>query len=114
MGTAADAVPELKRRYGVNFPGVFENELPEHLVTVSTFRLDQNEVTNERAVCRVRRCTAGMAQRPGSAAAPERSLPGSMERRPRRHRSGRPSGGVRGGVRHLARGASLLPLGRRL
>jgi iron(II)-dependent oxidoreductase len=46
MGTAADALPGLKRRYGVNFPGVFESELPEHLVTVSDFRLDQHEVTN--------------------------------------------------------------------
>ena len=45
MGTAAAAIPALKARYGVSFPGVFENEVPEHTVTLSAFRLDRYEVT---------------------------------------------------------------------
>jgi formylglycine-generating enzyme required for sulfatase activity len=48
MGTSPAAIPELKERYGVRFPGVFENEAPEHAVTVSDFRLDRHEVTNAR------------------------------------------------------------------
>jgi serine/threonine-protein kinase len=40
MGTAAD------------FPGVYENELPQHEVTVDAFWIDQNEVTNRMyALC---------------------------------------------------------------
>ncbi len=48
MGTPAAALPELKRRYGVTFPGAFENEIPEHTVTISDFRMDRREVTNAR------------------------------------------------------------------
>ena len=46
MGTAAADVVELKRRYGVSFPGVFEEEVPAHTVTVTGFRIDRHEVTN--------------------------------------------------------------------
>jgi formylglycine-generating enzyme required for sulfatase activity len=48
MGTASSAIPELKRRYALSFPGVFESEVPEHAVTVGDFRMDRYEVTNER------------------------------------------------------------------
>jgi len=48
MGTASSAIPELKRRYVVSFPGAFESEVPDHLVTVGDFRMDRYEVTNER------------------------------------------------------------------
>ena len=48
MGTNASAVPELKQRYGVGFRGVFEDETPEHEVTVTDLRLDRTEVTNDR------------------------------------------------------------------
>jgi len=48
MGTPSPAVPELKIRYQVAFPGVFESEIPDHLVTVSSFRMDRYEVTNSR------------------------------------------------------------------
>ena len=48
MGTSASAIPELKQRYGVGFRGVFEDEVPDHEVTVSEFRLDRTEVTNDR------------------------------------------------------------------
>ncbi len=48
MGTSAATIPELKRRYGVAFPDAFENEAPDHSVTVSDFRLDRYEVTNAR------------------------------------------------------------------
>ena len=48
MGTAASAIPELKRRYAVGFPGVFESETPDHVVTLSDFRIDRYEVTNAR------------------------------------------------------------------
>lgn len=46
MGIAADSIPELRRRYEVTFPGVFENEAPAHTVTLGDFRLDRHEVTN--------------------------------------------------------------------
>lgn len=46
MGTAASAIPELRRRYNVNFPGAFEDEVPDRVVTVGSFRLDRFEVTN--------------------------------------------------------------------
>jgi formylglycine-generating enzyme len=48
MGTASTAIPELKRRYAVSFPGVFEDEVPAHTVTVGDFRMDRYEVTNAR------------------------------------------------------------------
>jgi len=48
MGTPRSAVAELKQRYGVSFPGVFEDEVPDHRVTVSRFRMDRYEVTNAR------------------------------------------------------------------
>lgn len=48
MGTEASAVPELKRRYKVSFPGVFEEEVPDHTVTVGDFWMDRFEVTNAR------------------------------------------------------------------
>lgn len=48
MGTPAAAVPELKRRYAVTFPGVFENEAPAHRVTLNAYRLDPHEVTKAR------------------------------------------------------------------
>jgi formylglycine-generating enzyme required for sulfatase activity len=32
----------------VNFPGSFENEIPEHSVTIAPFRMDRYEVTNQR------------------------------------------------------------------
>lgn len=46
MGTPADALPDLKQTYEVNFTGVFENELPAHTVHLSSFHLDKYEVTN--------------------------------------------------------------------
>jgi sulfatase modifying factor 1 len=48
MGTPASAIPELRRRYSIGFPGVFEDEAPQHAVTVSSFRLDSTEVTISR------------------------------------------------------------------
>ena len=48
MGTRAEAVPALRSRYGVSFPGSFENETPAHEVEVSPFRMDRDEVTNAR------------------------------------------------------------------
>ncbi|HWW93565.1 MAG TPA: SUMF1/EgtB/PvdO family nonheme iron enzyme [Vicinamibacteria bacterium] len=48
MGTAGSAIPELKRRYTVRFPGVFESEVPDHAVTVTDFWMDRYEVTNQR------------------------------------------------------------------
>ncbi len=48
MGTPSSAVPQLKARFGVRFPGAFENEVPDHPVTVSRFRIDRYEVTNRR------------------------------------------------------------------
>jgi formylglycine-generating enzyme required for sulfatase activity len=48
MGTSEDTIPELRTRYGVSFPGSFENEVPEHAVTVGSFRMDAYEVANER------------------------------------------------------------------
>jgi formylglycine-generating enzyme required for sulfatase activity len=34
MGTTAGDIRQLKNRYDVRFPGVFENEIPAHEVTV--------------------------------------------------------------------------------
>lgn len=48
MGTAEPMIAELRTRYGVSFPGSFENETPLHQVTISSFRMDRNEVTNAR------------------------------------------------------------------
>jgi formylglycine-generating enzyme len=48
MGIPSSAIPELKRRYGLDFPGVFEDEAPEHAVTVGDFWMDAHEVTNAR------------------------------------------------------------------
>ena len=48
MGTASSELAELKRRYTVSFPGVFEDEVPDHTVTVGDFRMDRYEVTNAR------------------------------------------------------------------
>lgn len=48
MGTAATNISKLKSRYDVGFPGVFENEIPAHEVTISDFRIDKFEVTNAR------------------------------------------------------------------
>ncbi|MEQ1760310.1 MAG: formylglycine-generating enzyme family protein [Vicinamibacterales bacterium] len=48
MGTPASAIAALKVRYNVNFPGVFEDEMPERQVTIADFRMDRTEVTNAR------------------------------------------------------------------
>jgi formylglycine-generating enzyme required for sulfatase activity len=48
MGTGPDSIPELKRRFGLSFPGAFGEEAPAHSVTVSDFRMDAREVTNAR------------------------------------------------------------------
>jgi formylglycine-generating enzyme required for sulfatase activity len=48
MGTSADAVPGLRTRYALAFPGVFENEVPAHRVTLGGYRLDRHEVTKAR------------------------------------------------------------------
>ncbi len=48
MGVAASSIPDLRSRYGVSFPGSFENETPEHPVTIASFRIDAYEVSNER------------------------------------------------------------------
>jgi formylglycine-generating enzyme required for sulfatase activity len=48
MGTPADAVPGLRARYALAFPGVFENEAPAHRVTLGDYRLDRYEVTKAR------------------------------------------------------------------
>jgi sulfatase modifying factor 1 len=48
MGTPASSIPELKRRYALRFTGVFENEVPDHAVTLGAFRMDRCEVTNDR------------------------------------------------------------------
>jgi formylglycine-generating enzyme len=48
MGVAASSISDLRSRYSVSFPGSFENEIPEHPVTISSFRMDPREVTNEQ------------------------------------------------------------------
>jgi formylglycine-generating enzyme required for sulfatase activity len=48
MGTPTSEIPKLKRRYTLSFPGVFEDEIPDHTVTISDFQLDRYEVTNAR------------------------------------------------------------------
>ena len=48
MGTPAANIPELRDRYELGFPGIFENEVPAHEVTVSDFRIDRYEVTHSR------------------------------------------------------------------
>lgn len=46
MGTESAEIPALRSRYGVDWPGVFENESPAHEVTLRDFRIDRHEVTN--------------------------------------------------------------------
>jgi len=48
MGTPAAAIAELRSRYGVDYPGAFDDEAPAHVVTLSAFRIDRHEVTNAR------------------------------------------------------------------
>jgi len=48
MGTEGAAIAALRTRYGVAFPGSFENEVPAHAVEVSAFLIDRDEVTNAR------------------------------------------------------------------
>ena len=48
MGVAASRIPPLRTQYDVNFPGSFENEIPEHIVSLSCFQIDCCPVTNER------------------------------------------------------------------
>lgn len=48
MGTLGSRIAGLRTRYGVNFPGSFENEAPEHTVSIGSFRMGRYEVTNER------------------------------------------------------------------
>lgn len=48
MGTSGADIPVLKERYDVDFPGVFENEVPAHRVSLDGFRIDRFEVTNAR------------------------------------------------------------------
>lgn len=48
MGIPETRIAELRARYGVSFPGSFENEIGEHDLTVTSFLMDRFEVTNER------------------------------------------------------------------
>ena len=48
MGTPAASVAALRERYRLHYPGVFEDEVPEHEVSLSAFRLDRSPVTNAR------------------------------------------------------------------
>lgn len=48
MGTSRGDIPALKARYELDFPAIFENEVPIHETTISDFRIDQYEVTNAR------------------------------------------------------------------
>lgn len=48
MGTPEAVIPDLKKGYGVDFPGAFRDEAPAHTVTVSDFRMDRHEVTYEQ------------------------------------------------------------------
>jgi len=48
MGVSSSDIPKLKRQYAVSFPDVFEDEVPDHVVTISDFRMDRYEVTNAR------------------------------------------------------------------
>jgi formylglycine-generating enzyme required for sulfatase activity len=48
MGTPASEIQELKDRYNLAFPGVFENESPVHEVTLSNFHIDRYETSNAR------------------------------------------------------------------
>lgn len=46
MGTEQGAIAGLRSKFQVSFRGSFENEVPAHEVTVSTFQIDRFEVTN--------------------------------------------------------------------
>ena len=48
MGTPVANIPELKDRYKLRFPGIFENEVPAHEVTVGDFSIDRYETSNSR------------------------------------------------------------------
>lgn len=48
MGTAKSGPAELRTRYGLDFPGAFEEEVEAHQVTLGDFRMDRHEVTNAR------------------------------------------------------------------
>jgi formylglycine-generating enzyme len=48
MGTPEPTIVELRTRFGVSFPGSFENEIPAHEIAISGFRIDRYEVTNAR------------------------------------------------------------------
>ena len=48
MGTRAADIPALKAQYDVNFPGVFENEVPARRVVLDDFLIDRFEVSNVR------------------------------------------------------------------
>jgi len=48
MGTAASDIAALKDRYQLAFPGIFENEIAAHEVTLTDFRIDRYETTNAR------------------------------------------------------------------
>ena len=48
MGTAPEAIPDLRTDYDVYFRGVFENEAPAHEVEIDDFRIDPYEVSNTR------------------------------------------------------------------
>ncbi len=48
MGLPPSGVAAAKVRHGIDFPGIFQNEVPVRSVTVSPFRMDRWEVTNAR------------------------------------------------------------------
>ena len=48
MGTSHNKIPALRARYNLDFPALYENEVPIHEVTISDFRIDHYEVTNAR------------------------------------------------------------------
>ena len=46
MGIAPSEIPHLQKVFDVASPQIFEDELPKHTVTVASFYLDKNLVTN--------------------------------------------------------------------
>lgn len=48
MGTERASIEALRERYGLGWPGVFENEAPARPVTLSPFSMDATEVTNDQ------------------------------------------------------------------